>query len=77
MSRLKKRQRQAAQRGNHIWLRGSLPGFYATEHTKYDVYVEAETSLGPRGLSLTKREAIAMAYQIGISAKQKLTVTFN
>ncbi|KAF1003944.1 MAG: hypothetical protein GAK28_04407 [Luteibacter sp.] len=56
MSRLNRRRKQAAARGVHVirWPNGG----------PWDVFVETETLLGPRGVTRTKREAVNFAYCI-------------
>ncbi|QOR55754.1 MAG: hypothetical protein YHS30scaffold667_50 [Phage 65_10] len=61
MSRLKRRMRQAAARGVYV--------FRWADDGKWDVYVEAETLLGPRGVTHTKRASINFAYRIAVSRR--------
>ena len=60
MSRLNRRRKQAAARGVHVirWPNGP-----------WDVFVESETLLGPRGVTRTQREAAHFAYRIAQSGR--------
>lgn len=73
MNRVERRKRQAAAKGCHAFRRGSWP-IYENNLDRWDVYVEAEGPLGPRDLSMSKREAIALAYAISKSARPELVV---
>lgn len=66
MSRLQRRRQSAAKRGSYAYRRPDGAG--------WDVVVDSEWALGPRGLSLTRRQAIAIAYSIGVSAKPRMRV---
>lgn len=68
MSRLQILRARARTRGCHVL-------HSMDDLTAYDVYVESESILGPRDLSLTYRQAVHLAYQISIAKHQKLTVT--
>ena len=59
MSQLQKRRRQAARNGVHVirW----------PESGDWDVFVESETLLGPRGVTRQKRDAVNFAYRIAKS----------
>lgn len=74
MNRLVRRARQAAAKGCHAFRRGSWP-IYNSTTDKWDVYVEREGLLGPRDLSLSKREAVALAYSISVRRQPKLVIT--
>lgn len=66
MSQLEKRRRQAARKGVHVirWHNGP-----------WDVFVEAETLLGPRGVTRTKREAVNFAYRIARHGRAPVLTT--
>ena len=65
MNRLHKRKGRAHRKGCHVIPADGNPGLW-------DVYVEAEGPLGPRGLQWSKRRAIQLAHGISISKKQKI-----
>lgn len=67
MSALHRKLCKASRRG-YVVLR-----FGAT----YDIYVLAETILGPRGLSLTKRQAANLAYSWSVGKQVKHEITFE
>lgn len=68
MTRLQKLKNRAHRQGCHV-----IP---ADGHLSlWDVYVEDEGLLGPRGLQLSKRKAIQLAHTISISKKLKLSFT--
>jgi hypothetical protein len=75
MSKIKRKASSASRKGCIAFRRGSWP-IYSSELYKWDVYVESEGQFGPRGLALTKRQAIAMAYSISVSPTPKLVVTY-
>jgi len=66
MSRLAKRHRSAAARGCYAFRRGSWP-IFDTDLEKWGVYVDVEGGLGPRGLSLTRRQAVILAKAISVA----------
>lgn len=70
MNRLQKIKSRAHRVGCHAIPAHQHPGLW-------DVYVEAEGPLGPRGLAIGKREAVRLAHSISISKKQKLTVSWG
>lgn len=74
MNRTKLRARRASARGCHVHRRASWP-IYATDLRKWDVFVEAESILGPRDLSLTYRQAVALAYSIAMAKRQRLVAS--
>lgn len=67
MSTLHRKLCKAARRG-YVVLRFG---------TTYDIYVLAETILGPRGLTLTKRQAANLAYSWAVSKQNKQEVTLE
>lgn len=67
MNRLTKKLRSCVRRGCYPY----------KNDNGWDVYIESEGLLGPRGLNLTKREAVILAYQISVSKKHKLIVTYG
>lgn len=69
MSRLNRRRQAAARRKVYVWRNDWRGG------QGHDVFVDAEWALGPRDLTLTKREAIHLAYAISVSKKQRIEVT--
>lgn len=76
MNRLKKKARRAAARGCHAFRRGTWPT-YRDAPERWDVYVEQEGAYGPRGLKLTHRQAVNLAYAASIARPVRLTVTFD
>lgn len=64
MSQLQKRRRQAARKGVHV-IRWPSSG-------QWDVFVESETLLGPRGVTRNKRDSVNLAYRIAVAAHQPL-----
>ncbi len=68
MSKLQRRRQAAARRGSFAYRGGD---------GDWDVIVDSEWALGPRCLSLTRRQAIALAYSIAVSKRQKLRVEFK
>jgi len=69
MNRLQQRRRRAAARGCFAYRRCDGAG--------WDVFVNAEGLLGPRGLVLSRRQAVGLAYAISLSAKPKVVITFG
>lgn len=67
MSTLHRKLCKAARRGYVVLKFGST----------YGVYVLSETILGPRGLTLTKRQAANLAYAWAISKQTKQKVTLE
>jgi hypothetical protein len=65
MSRLQKIKNRAHRKGCHVIPSHDRLGFW-------DVYVESEGPLGPRGLEWPKHRAIRLAHAISISKKQKV-----
>jgi hypothetical protein len=57
MTRLRLLRQRAARRG--VYLLAAYP-----DTSKFDVFAESESILGPRGLSLSKRQAVLLAAQI-------------
>ena len=76
MNRLNRRIRQAASRGCYVIQRRSWP-IYTENLNQWDVYVESECMLGPRDLKLSKRQAVALAYAIGVSKRLVITVDMS
>ncbi len=70
MNRMQKLKNRAHRKGCHVIPSDGKIGLW-------DVYVEAEGWLGPRGLQWSKRKAVHLAHAISISKKQKLLVTFT
>ena len=68
MNRLQKRKNRAHRVGVHV-----IPAYQ--QQGSWDIYVESETILGPRGLQWKKRRAIHLAHAISISKKYHVTVT--
>ena len=69
MTRLRILRQRAAER--RIWVLRSYSG------KAWDVIVDSEGMLGPRGLEYSKRNAINLAYSISISKKSKLEITYS
>ena len=70
MNRLQKKKSRAHRVGVHV-----IP---AIDHAgKWDIYVESETLLGPRGLQWSKRKAVHLAHTISISKRFSLEVMIN
>lgn len=67
MSKLNIKRSRAAARG--VW------AYRDGKH--WDVIVDSEGSFGLRGLQLTKREAVHLAYRISIASVPKMTVTYG
>lgn len=59
MSKLERKIRSASSRGCHIY---KVDGMW-------DVIVDSEYMIGPRGLELTRRQAANLAYSISISKR--------
>lgn len=74
MNRLNRRARKAAAKGCHAFPRGSWP-IYQSELDRWDVYIEREGLLGPRGLALSKRQAVALAYSISVAKRPSFVIT--
>jgi hypothetical protein len=68
MTRLQKIKNRAHRQGCHVIPSHGHLGLW-------DVYVEDEGQLGPRGLQWSKRKAIRLAHSISISKKQKILFT--
>lgn len=62
MSQIQKRRRQAARLGVHV-IRWPDSG-------DWDVFVESETLLGPRGVTRQKRDAVNFAYRIAMTYRR-------
>lgn len=73
MNRLKRRARQAATKGCFAFKRSSWPA-YSESLARWDVYVEPEGPLGPRDLKLTRRQAVYLAYAIGMAKRPRLVI---
>jgi len=72
-SRLTRRRQAAARRDVHAFRAFDPTDYRETARLPHwDVFVGSEWMLGPRELKLTKREAIAFAYQIAVSKRFKL-----
>lgn len=65
MSRLQKIKNRAHRKGCHV-----IPAYGRLG--LWDVYVESEGPLGPRGLEWSKARAIRLAHAFSISKKQKV-----
>jgi len=76
MSKVRRKAKSASRKGCIAFRRGSWP-IFKTDLDKWDVYVEREGPYGPRNLTLTKRQAVALAYAISVSPSSNLTVTFG
>ncbi len=70
MNRLQIVKNRAHRKGCHVIPAHGRPGLW-------DVYVESEGLLGPRGLQWTKRKAVRLAHAISISKKVELVVEFG
>lgn len=78
MSRLKRKLRSAARRECFAFRRGAFGYPDGISRPKeWDVYVESEGPLGPRGLVLTKRQAVALAYAIAVSKRHEIEVIYD
>lgn len=67
MSKLEKQRRQAARLGVYV-IRWPDSG-------EWDVFVESETLLGPRGVTRKKRDAVNFAYRIAKSSRLPATIS--
>ena len=70
MTRLQRLKSRAHRQGCHVIPSHGHPGLW-------DVYVESEGLLGPRGLQWSKRRAVRLAHSISISKKQRMVVTYT
>jgi hypothetical protein len=75
VSKLHRRLQSAARRECFAFRRGVYGVVDCPQ--KWDVYVEAEGPIGPRGLSLTKRQAVALAYSIAVSKRYEIEVIYE
>lgn len=69
MSQLQKRRRQASRLGVHV-IRWPDTG-------DWDVFVESEGLLGPRGVTRQKRDAVNFAYRIAMNYGRSRVTTVD
>lgn len=77
MTRLRRLKQRAQRAGVYL-----LPAYnevtktFDTASKKFDIFVASESILGPRGLSMTKRQAIQFASSIASKPAGKVRFSF-